>query len=113
MSCFAAADRAQGGAQHNLRLLRKGINRITREPFRDGLHPEPGMGGRAAGGNMIGDWGSGGIGVHLGGESGAQAVKGRVAKGPLARARMEALLRRIKAKEARSCGGAGVAARQA
>ena len=88
-----------GGAEHNLRLLRKGINPTTRRAFRDGPHPEPGRSGRPSGFLGSEAWGSGGAGVQgIAGES-AKSDKKDAQKGPTAKERMEALRRRVVDKE--------------
>ena len=96
-----------GGAEHNLRLLRKNINPTTRVAFREGPFPEPGSNAVPTSAIESGRWG--GRGVVLDGAAWARGLEKCSAsvKQLTARQRMEALRRRVREKELRRRGGCG------
>ena len=88
-----------GGAEHNLRLLRKGVNPITRMAFREGPFPEPGSNARPVMTVESGSWGSKG-GTWQALEWRRAGTEGRGRSGePTAQQRLEALRRRVVEKE--------------
>ena len=97
-----------GGAQHNLRLMRRGINPTTRQAFRDGPHPEPGCCARLSKEDDSERWGSGVEVEH--GIAGSKDRRSTHAVGKMATAkeRLEELRKRVVARAENKGLGGGV-----
>jgi hypothetical protein len=92
-----------GGMEHNLRLLRRGINPQTNVPFREGPYAEPGANRTACGGHWGAEvWGTGREMVGVKGPGVTEAGR-----------RLAELRERVKKKATRSGSNEGQEARSA
>ena len=97
-----------GGAEHNLRLLRRGINPITRLAFREGPFPEPGSNAKPQVAAESERWGGRGTVPEVSAQARGQGGRSASVKLPTAKQRLEALRKRVIEKERRlrgACAG--------
>ena len=84
-----------GGAQHNLKMLRKGFNPITKQVAKEGPYPEPGLIGKPRSGEEEDErWGTKGYGVWKGRM--AERLKPKSEGGLTARQRLDNVRKRVR-----------------